>query len=61
MPRIRITQDVNMTCQLVEPTMNALSAAHPSEADFVRVVAELVSDIWDLVHTRQVHVHRYSI
>lgn len=34
--------------------MLALAAAHTSEADFVRVVAELVSDISDLIHKRQV-------
>ena len=43
-----------MTFHLVECTMDALAAAHPSDADFVRVVAEIVSDMWDLVHTRQV-------
>lgn len=34
--------------------MIALAAAHPSESDFVRIVAELVSDISDLIQSRQV-------
>lgn len=38
----------------VESSMVALAAAHTSEADFVRIVAELVSDISDLIHSRPV-------
>lgn len=34
--------------------MVALAAAHPSEADFVRLVAELVSEVSDLIHSRPV-------
>lgn len=34
--------------------MEALAAAHPFEADFVRVVAELVNDMSDLVHSQSV-------
>ena len=47
-----------MVHHLVEPSMLALAAAHTSEADFVRVVAELVSDISDLIHKRQVRQKR---
>eukprot|EP00903_Cladosiphon_okamuranus_P019411 g17847.t1 len=56
--------DVNLVHHLVEPSMLALAAAHTSEADFVRVVAELVSDISDLIHKRQggdTSVHNASL
>ena len=49
-----LVQDTNTTHHLVESSMEALAAAHPSESDFVRIVAELVSDISDLVHSRAV-------
>ncbi|CAB1120827.1 unnamed protein product [Ectocarpus sp. CCAP 1310/34] len=47
-----LEQDVDMLHHTVESSMVALAAAHTSEADFVRIVAELVSDISDLIHTR---------
>lgn len=34
--------------------MEALAAAHTSDADFVRIIAELVSDISDLIQNRTV-------
>lgn len=43
-----------MLHHVVEPSMEALSAAHTSDADFVRIIAELVSDISDLIHNRTV-------
>ena len=49
-----LVQDTNTTHHVVESSMEALAAAHPSESDFVRIVAELVSDISDLIHNRPV-------
>lgn len=42
-----LVQDPNTHCDLVAVSMLALASAHPSEADLVRLVAELVSDISD--------------
>ncbi|CAM9273270.1 unnamed protein product, partial [Scytosiphon promiscuus] len=44
--------DASLLHHVVEPSMEALAAAHTSDADFVRIIAELVSDISDLIHNR---------